>query len=372
MTETPEDRPATGIRAWFRRRLDSPLKQAGAALGAAVVVGAVAGTAWLALTGDDGGGQAAFVGPPGFALSPEGDDVPRLTPIRVTFASAPGERSGEKLLALEPAVPGSYAWLSDRTLVFQPDFPGLLRGSAYSVTVPPRPETGLTEDVRRQFRVTGLLEVQQVIPGDGDSEVPLTAPVLVQFSRSVAPLTTLAARAGGPELEFDPPLEGTGEWLNTSVYRFVPERLEPFTTYTIRLPKGLTSAADGVLQADFGWSFTTVRPSVAAVVPDANTQFASPTQAVTVTFNQPIGPLRRQRHPAGRAGWPRQRFRLVGHHRHRCHIHSVGPPRLPDHVHHHHRRRAAWRERWRNRCRTHRCVHHGWRARCRPHHALRW
>lgn len=145
MTETPEGRPATGIRAWFRRRLDSPLKQAGAALGAAVVVGAVAGTAWLALTGDDGAGQPAFVNPPGFALSPEGDDVPRLTPIRVTFASAPGERSGEKLLALEPAVPGSYAWLSDRTLVFQPDFPGLLRGSAYSVTVPPRPETGLTE-----------------------------------------------------------------------------------------------------------------------------------------------------------------------------------------------------------------------------------
>lgn len=111
MTETPEDRPATRIRAWFRRRLDTPLKQAGAALGAAVVVGAVAGTAWFVLTGDDGGEKTAFVDPPGFALSPEGDDVPRLTPVRVTFASAPGERSGEKLLVLEPGsrarTPGS-------------------------------------------------------------------------------------------------------------------------------------------------------------------------------------------------------------------------------------------------------------------------
>ena len=35
--------------------------------------------------------------PPGFVLSPAGDDVPRLAPIKVTFELPPGERDGAPL-----------------------------------------------------------------------------------------------------------------------------------------------------------------------------------------------------------------------------------------------------------------------------------
>jgi len=234
MSDQPVPNPLRKQLTRLSGFLDTPVRKAMAAMGTAVIAGAVVGVSWFALTRD--GGHTPFVEPPGFALSPEGDDVPRLTPIKVTFASPPEEREPEKLLAVEPAVPGSYAWLSDRTVLFQPEYPGLLRGSTYTVTVPPRPETGLSEEVQRQFTVTGLLTVQQAIPGDGDTEVPLNAPVLVQFSRSVAPLTTLSAQSTAPVIEFHPPLEGSGEWLNTSIYRFVPANLQPYTTYKLKIP----------------------------------------------------------------------------------------------------------------------------------------
>jgi len=225
-----------------------------------------------------------------FTLAPQGDDVARLAPITVTFASVPAEREPQRLLQLEPAPSGTYAWLSPRTLLFQPDFPGLLRGSTYSVHVPARPEAGLPKAVTKKFTVTGQLVVQQIIPASGDGEVPLGAPIIVQFSRSVAPLTTLAAQPTNTVVTFDPPLAGKGEWLNTSIYRFVPTDLAPSTTYRVRIAKGLTSAADGVLRDDFMSTFATIQPGIDSIAPDQNWINAGPWQQVDVTFNQPMDP----------------------------------------------------------------------------------
>ena len=262
------------------------------ALGALVAVGLV-----VAVVGTSGprtvlvppaGAPApkALSEPPGFAIAPQGTDVPRLAPVVVTFPGEPGLRDGAKLLTVEPALKGSFAWLSTRTLLFQPEFPGLLRGATYTVTVPGGVDSGLPQTVTQKFTVTGLLTVQQVIPSDGDTEVPLNAQVLVQFSRSVAALTTLSAQRTDRILEFDPPLDGKGEWLNTSIYRFVPTSLTPSTSYRLRVKAGLTSAVDGALKEDFTSVFTTVTPGVAGIVPEDNFLFASPRQAVTVRFNQ--------------------------------------------------------------------------------------
>src|SRR5256885_13135882 len=71
-----------------------------------------------------------------FSLSPSGDEVPRLSPVTVTFPKAPADRTPESLLQLVPPMPGGYAWLGAKTLLFQPDFPGLLRGARYTALVP--------------------------------------------------------------------------------------------------------------------------------------------------------------------------------------------------------------------------------------------
>jgi uncharacterized protein YfaS (alpha-2-macroglobulin family) len=225
---------------------------------------------------------------PAFTILPQGDDVARLGPVTVTFAKTPEERAPDALFQVFPETKGSYAWLGARTALFQPDFPGFVRGSIYTVNVPARPEAGLPSAISKKFTVTGQLAVQQVIPGDGDTEVPLAAQIFVQFSRSVAPLTTLSAQRTDPVVTFEPALHGTGEWLNTSIYRFLPSDLAPATTYHIKVAKGLTSAADGVLQQDFGATFTTIMPAVDLIQPDTNWIYCGPWQQVDVTFNQPM------------------------------------------------------------------------------------
>ncbi|MEX0781298.1 MAG: Ig-like domain-containing protein [Dehalococcoidia bacterium] len=226
--------------------------------------------------------------PEGFSVTPEGTDVPRLAPIRVTFESPPAERAAEKILSIEPAPEGQYVWASDRTLMFQPDFPGLLRGKEYTIRVAAQPEAGLHRAFQQVIQTEGLLTVDSVVPAPEDTEVPANAQVLVQFSRSVAPLTLLSEQSTAPVIEFDPPLAGKGEWLNTSLYRFVPERMPGDTTFRARIAAGLTSAADGVLKEDFTWEFRTFAPALDGVSPDAGSIYAGLRQPVTVYFNQPM------------------------------------------------------------------------------------
>ena len=222
------------------------------------------------------------------SVTPSGDAVDRLTPIRVAFREPPAERDASRLVKLEPAVDGEYVWQDDRTVLFQPAFPGLLRGYEYTIEVPAQPDAGLKQDFSTQFRTAGELAVANVIPAPNDVEVPEGAQVLVQFTRSVEPLTLLSEQPQDQVLVFDPPLAGAGEWLNTSLYRFVPDEdaIEPNTTYTITVPAQLTDQPDGVLSANYTWQFTTYKPALIEVTPGRDTQFVGLDQAIEMTFNQ--------------------------------------------------------------------------------------
>ena len=220
-------------------------------------------------------------------FAPSGDDVPRLATATIGFPVAPASNDGASLVAVEPPIEGSFVWSDERTLLFQPAFPGWERGRRYDLRVDGA-ASGLGRDYTHAFTVGGGLEVAYVIPGDGDVEVPVEAQILVQFSRSVAALTVLQEGDAPPVLEFDPPLAGKGEWLNTSLYRFIPADLRPATTYSVRIPAGLSSAADGALAIDFEWSFETIQPAVVSFEPATNTEFVEPDGPFVVTFNQPM------------------------------------------------------------------------------------
>ena len=245
---------------------------------------------FLVLNEDGGPTDGTQVPPAGFSVTPAGDEVNRLSPIRVSFENPPDERDASKLLSLEPEIDGEYVWQDERTLLFQPEFPGLLRGFAYTVHVPARPEAGLPQDFSATFRTAGVLEVANVIPAPNDVEVPEGVQVLVQFTRSVVPLTVLSEQPDSDVLVFDPPLAGNGEWLNTSLYRFVPEAgaIEPNTTYDVTVPAGLTHQPDGVLDDDYTWSFTTYGPALVRATPGRDTEFVGLAQAVELVFNQPM------------------------------------------------------------------------------------
>src|SRR2546427_9511770 len=126
---------------------------------------------------------ASLAEPPAFAILPQGIDAPRLGPVTVTFPKTPEEHAPAALFQIFPETKGTYAWLGARTALFQPDFPGFVRGSTYTVNVPARPDAGLLSATANKFTVTGQLTVQQVIPGDGETEEPLAAQLVVQFIR---------------------------------------------------------------------------------------------------------------------------------------------------------------------------------------------
>ncbi len=207
--------------------------------------------------------------------------------MKIAFRNPPPETDGAVLVRIDPPAAGSFVWADDRTLLFQPDFPGWRRGQRYQLLVDAS-AAGLEDDYAHAFTVEGQLEVAYVIPGDGDREVPSEAQILVQFNRSVAALTVLQEGPAPEVLEFDPPLAGQGEWLNTSLYRFIPADLRPSTEYRVRVPAGLTSAADGVLLSDFAWSFATFQPAVTRFHPGDGTFYVEPDGPFTVTFNQPM------------------------------------------------------------------------------------
>src|SRR5690606_10781861 len=103
-------------------------------------------------------------------------------------------------------------------------------------------------------------------------------------------LTLLSEASTAPVVQFDPPLAGDGEWLNTSLYMFTPEDLRPSTNYRATVAAGLTSAADGVLDADFTWTFSTFQPALASSTPADDTSFVPRDSTVALVFNQPMTP----------------------------------------------------------------------------------
>ena len=230
------------------------------------------------------------VGPgdiPAVRITPGGEDVPRLAALRIAFRDPPPGSDAARIVALDPVAEGSFVWLDDVTLLFQPAFPGWQRGGRYEVSVD-AVAAGLAADEAHTFTVGGQLEVSYVIPGDGDEEVPTNAQILVQFNRAVAPLTVLQEETAPPVLEFEPPLTGSGEWLNTSLYRFIPADLAPSTDYAVRIRAGLTAATDGVLTSDFAWRFATIQPAATGVTPHNEATFVEPDTPIVVTFNQPM------------------------------------------------------------------------------------
>ena len=242
----------------------------------------------LATRGDgDGDGARPGEDVGAVVVTPAGGELPRLAPITIAFAEPPAQADAARLVSFEPAAEGAFVWADDRTLLFQPAFPGWQRGRRYELRVDAA-AAGLANDHTQAFTVEGRLEVAYVIPADGDEEVPAEAQILVQFNRSVAALTVLQEGPARAVLAFEPPLAGSGEWLNSSLYRFTPSDLQPSAQYRVRVPAGLTSAADGVLGRDFEWSFATSRPALASSDPADNTRFVEPSRAVVLTFNQPM------------------------------------------------------------------------------------
>ncbi len=222
-----------------------------------------------------------------------GEEQPLDAPLELIFDQPMEQDSVEAALSISPTLETTLTWSDERTLVLTPaeDLP---RGQHYQVTVA---ETArnvegevLAEPISFEFDTVGFLSVSQVMPAPDTEELDPDTAVTVVFDRPIVPLTSIGQQAELPNpLTFVPPVRGTGEWLNTSIYRFQPRAgFLPGTHYKARVAAGLVDTSGGTLPEDYAWEFTTVRPAVLSFRPDDEFLFMGPSDVITVTFNQPM------------------------------------------------------------------------------------
>ncbi|MCB0250730.1 MAG: Ig-like domain-containing protein, partial [Anaerolineae bacterium] len=220
-----------------------------------------------------------------------GAEQPLDAPIVVRFDQPMDETSTVAAFAIEPAVDGDLS-LDGAALTFQPNADALARGESYRVTVSQDAQSSggktLAAPVDLHFSTVGFLQVTSTQPGDGNEEVAVDAPITVVFNRPVVPLTSVAGQAGLPQpLKISPATDGTGEWLNTSIYMFHPAQpLAGGADYRVTVPAGLTDVKGSLLAEDYEFSFTTALPVVESILPEG--PMVKPTTVVTVTFSQPM------------------------------------------------------------------------------------
>ena len=222
-----------------------------------------------------------------------GQEIATNAPITVRFDQPMDQPSVEAAFAIEPAVEGNMSWPAPDTTVFTPA--GALEpGRTYNVRIADTAASvngqTLPEAVEYAFQATGPLRVTQTIPDDGARSVQTDAIVTVVFDKPVVPLVSSGEQAGLPQpLTFDPPIEGTGEWTSTSIYRFIPEpAFAGATTYTVSVDPTLTDVTGSLIEAPPTWQFTTVNPEVVTVEPANDAVRVAPTSPITVTFNMPM------------------------------------------------------------------------------------
>jgi len=224
-----------------------------------------------------------------------GEELGLQEAVSLTFNAPMEQESILSAFSIEPAVEGRIRWLDERTVEFLPAT-GFQRNTTYRVTIDSAVQSlaneHLLEPYTFDFRTVGFLELTQIIPEDAASEIAVDTPIFLMFNRPVVSLASLsdASYTGFPNpLSISPQLEGTGEWVNTSIYSFTPtEPMRGGTTYTLTVQAGLTDTTGGLLTEDVVWSFSTERPEVAWYNPSDNANLVPIDTPLRITFNMPI------------------------------------------------------------------------------------
>lgn len=229
-----------------------------------------------------------------------GEELPPDEAIELVFDRAMNQQAVADAFTLQSAeaqpkiIDGAFDWPNERTLRFTPARP-LERSTVYDAILTQQATAAdgapLAEPFTFRFSTPGFLEVTQVIPAGGTTDVETNPTITVMFNRPVVPLTSLAQAENFPQpLEFEPAISGSGEWLNTSIYVFRPDRdIAGGTTFKARVKAGLEDVSGNtLLPNNFEWQFTTQPPEVVFTEPNDGQTLVPIENAIKITFNQPI------------------------------------------------------------------------------------
>ena len=201
-------------------------------------------------------------------------------------------------------IAGEISFPQPRILHFKPNA-ALDRNATYHATLTEGAKSSagnpMLEGLTLTFKTLGDIEVSQFSPANNAINVDVTAGISVIFNKPVVPLLTAAEQADLPNpLQINPPVAGSGEWINTSMYLFVPEpsmmgSIDYDVTVLADVVNGIASSG-AILPNDVSWSFNTTAPTVGNLeVRQGQVQYGrfdnnkiSLDPAFQVWFNQPM------------------------------------------------------------------------------------
>lgn len=129
------------------------------------------------------------------------------------------------------------------------------------------------------------LRVVFASPRNQAAEAPEITVVFNQPLRHVGD----APPGGATPIVVRPAVPGKTSWVGTTALRFVPDA--PFakaSTYSVEIPKGLTSAAGKVLEETFQFSFTTEKPTITGSEPENKSRSVATDAPMTLYINQQV------------------------------------------------------------------------------------
>ena len=146
----------------------------------------------------------------------------------------------------------------------------------------------LQRPIAFKFTTAGSLEVTNTQPADGADQVSTDSTITVAFNRPVVPLVGTRDMASLPQpLTITPTLTGTGEWINTSIYRFTPEGTGRVHRVHGDGRAGLEDTTGGILEKPYTFGFSTSDPTVVRWQPENNTSVRIE-RPISVTFSMPM------------------------------------------------------------------------------------
>ncbi|HUM68824.1 MAG TPA: Ig-like domain-containing protein, partial [Chloroflexota bacterium] len=229
-----------------------------------------------------------------YANPASGQELPLDGTVTIRFDQPMDRDSVESAFVFAPAndeeshLKGVFIWPRPDTVAFTPN--DLNQQQLYRVRLDSQAlginKLPLRESFSLNVRTVGPLAVQQVIPTN-NSLVAVDTAVTVIFNRAVVPLIPTDQQAKLPQpLFFDPPIEGRGEWLSTTIYRFSPDGPLPGgITYQVEIPASLTDLTGSSVAETYTWEFRTEAPRVIESSLGGGPPKLAPDGTITITFS---------------------------------------------------------------------------------------
>ena len=151
-------------------------------------------------------------------------------------------------------------------------------------------ETPLVDAYSVTYTSVGFLQIAEVYPSAEGGFVPTDSDITVIFDRPVIPLLMSTEMDELPQpLQIEPTVEGTGEWINTSMYVFRPEAaLQGGISYTASIMDTLEAIDGSRLETSYVWTFRTSPPEITSIDPSPDTTDLILDPKIQVRFSQPM------------------------------------------------------------------------------------